>query len=220
MMTTPASPANSQQQEPEKSLVWDLPTRLGHWTLVVCIAGAWLTSESERLAALHAAFGYTIALIIGFRLVWGFIGTKYARWSNFSPSIDRLSGYLRSVLQRRPQHFVGHNPLGAVGIYALLGLTVVISLTGLANQQNLGGHWMSELHEASAEMLLVVIALHVFGVLMSSILHKENLIKSMVSGIKKEAVGSSISRPFNWLGVSLVIAAGFTLIYFATHPVA
>lgn len=212
-MTTFASPA-------KKTLIWDLPTRAGHWLLVTCVAGAWLTSESERLAALHAAFGYTIALLIGFRLAWGFVGTRYARWQDFFPSPTKVKHYLLSILRARPEHHTGHNPLGAVGIVAMVGLLASTVMTGVLNQFEVGPHWLSDIHEASAEGLLVVIGIHVAGVLVSSILHRENLIKSMMTGTKNEPQAMAIQSSYHWLGYLLVIAAGGCFVYLLRHPMA
>jgi cytochrome b len=212
-MTTFASPAN-------KTLIWDLPTRIGHWLLAGCVAGAWLTSESERLAVLHAAFGYTIALVVGFRLIWGFVGSRYARWQDFFPSPSGLRRYLWSILQAKPEHHTGHNPLGAVGIVLMIAMLSTIVATGVLSQLELGGHWISEIHEAFAEGLLIVIGLHVSGVLLSSILHRENLIKSMMTGTKNEPHTLAIPRNHQWLGYALTIAAGSCFVYLLRHPIA
>ncbi len=213
MMTTFASRA-------KKTLIWDLPTRVGHWLLVACVAGAWLTSESERLAVLHAAFGYTIALVIGFRLIWGFVGTRYARWQDFFPTTSRVKHYILSILRAKPEHHTGHNPLGAVGILFMIGLLSATVLTGVMNQLEIGPHWLSDIHEASAEGLLVVIGIHVGGVLVSSILHRENLIKSMMTGTKNAPKSLAIERPYQRLGYVLVMAAVGCFVYFMRHPIA
>lgn len=184
MMTTSASP-NKAPTQASPVLVWDLPVRIGHWMMVASVAGAWLTSESERLAALHTAFGYVLATIIIFRLLWGFVGTRYARWVNFLPNSQRLSHYLKSIVHGRPEHYMGHNPLGALGVFGMLALLSGSVISGILINQDLGGHWIEEMHEFFAHALLILATVHLIGVVISSRLHKENLVRSMITGFKR-----------------------------------
>ena len=105
--------------------VWDLPTRLFHWSLVVSFAAAFLTSESEKLRDIHVLAGYSLAGLVVFRLLWGFIGGTHSRFADFLPTPCKVIDYVKSLLRGEPQHYVGHNPAGAVAIFALLGLCLL-----------------------------------------------------------------------------------------------
>src|SRR5512134_298190 len=113
-------------------LVWDAPIRVFHWLLAASFAGAFLTGDSERWRDIHVLLGYTVAGLIGFRLVWGLVGTRYARFRSFLFSPGELVRYLRSLAARSPQHYLGHNPAGSVAIFLLLALGVATAATGYA----------------------------------------------------------------------------------------
>ena len=109
----------------EHILVWDAPTRVFHWLLAASFAGAFLTADSERWRDIHVLLGYTFAGLIGFRLVWGLIGTRYARFRSFLFRPRELFEYLRSLLTRSPRHYLGHNPAGSIAVLLLLGAGVL-----------------------------------------------------------------------------------------------
>jgi hypothetical protein len=102
--------------------VWDLPLRVFHWLLALSFAGAFLASEGEGVRDLHVVLGYTVAVLVAFRLVWGVAGSRYARFRSFAFGPQAVRAYLASLLARRPLHYVGHNPAGGWAIYALLAL--------------------------------------------------------------------------------------------------
>ena len=170
-----------------KIRVWDLPTRLFHWLLAASFAGAFLTAESERLRDAHVILGYTMLGLVAFRLVWGILGPRYARFSSFAFGPRAVLGYLKSLLTRSPQHYLGHNPAGSWAIYALLALAALAGATGYATYNDIGGHAMEEVHEAIANGLLGAVIVHIAGVLASSLLHGENLVRSMITGYKAGA---------------------------------
>ncbi|HRK79479.1 MULTISPECIES: cytochrome b/b6 domain-containing protein [unclassified Acidovorax] len=183
---------------PQKTaLVWDLPVRLFHWSLALSFLGAWLTSESERWQLWHISFGYSMALLIGLRLVWGLTGTHYARFSEFIRGPGAVAAYLRSWLQLRPRHYVGHNPAGALAIVAILGTALLLVASGHASYAELGGDWLSEVHEALANVLMALVVLHIAAVFLTSLLHRENLVRAMLTGKKMVAAGQEIgsARP-------------------------
>ena len=95
-------------------LVWDVPTRVFHWLLVICFAGAWLSSESERLQMIHYAFGYSACALVLFRLFWGLIGTKYARFAQFIKGPKQILSHLKDALSSNQHATVGHNPAGGL----------------------------------------------------------------------------------------------------------
>lgn len=184
MNTAHATTAPTTSASAAKVLVWDLPTRIFHWSLVICFAGAWLTSDSERQQLLHLLFGYSLFGLIGFRVVWGFIGSRYARFGNFFKGPGATLRYLGSMAKRQPEHHVGHNPAGAVAVWLLLGLGLAVAITGWQMVVGSAGESLEEIHEALAIAMLVVVGVHIVGVIVSSLLHRENLPRAMVTGYK------------------------------------
>ncbi len=172
-------------------LVWDLATRAFHWLLALSFVGAFVTSDSERLRDLHVLLGYTMLGLVAFRLLWGVVGPRYARFSSFAFGPKSVVAYLKSLFTRAPQRHVGHNPAGSWAIYALLALTLLAAATGYATYNELGGHWTEELHEAAANALLAVVLVHVAGVLVSSVVHRENLVRAMLTGYKSGDPGNA-----------------------------
>ena len=215
-------PFESLAEQPEKqmTLIWDYPIRIAHWLLVASVAGAWVTSDSERLIVIHSAFGYTLGLVMVYRIYWGFIGSTYARWSNFYPSPERVKRYLRSILRASPEHYVGHNPLGSVAIYMMLILLGSLIITGWIGLVLTPDGLITEAHEALANLLLVVIGGHVLGVFLSSLIHKENLIQSMIRGYKEESAAAGIQKSHALAGGLLLVSATSSFIFlafFSTH---
>jgi cytochrome b len=198
----PAEPRGAWQPT-RKVLVWDAPVRVFHGLMVLSFAGAYLTAESERWRLVHVTLGTTMAGLLAFRIVWGFIGTRHARFSSFIRGPAAVLHYLRSIFQGRPAHHVGHNPAGAIAIVALLGLTAVVTAAGWATYNDLGGHGLQALHEAAANAMLALVGVHVAGVLIGSWVHRDNLIAAMLSGRKtgrpEDAVRSA------WRSVALVM---------------
>jgi cytochrome b len=187
-------------------LVWDAPVRLFHWLFAACFAGAWLTAESEHWRLVHVALGYTAGGLVIFRLAWGLIGTKYARFSSFVRGPASVWRYLLGISRGHPQRHVGHNPAGAVVIVALLALACVLTMTGWATYNDVGGGWLGELHEALANIMLALVGIHVAGVIVSSWLHRENLVGAMLSGHKSGHPDEGISRA--WRSVAAIVLAG------------
>jgi cytochrome b len=171
----------------ERIRVWDLPTRLFHWLLAASFAGAWLTADSERWIDVHTMLGYGFAGLIAFRLVWGLVGSRYARFSSFVRGPGAVLKYVTSILKARPEHHVGHNPAGGWAVLALLGLGAVTALTGYLNFNDYGGHWLEELHEGAASAMLALVFVHIGAVIVSSLIHRENLVRAMLSGLKRRA---------------------------------
>ena len=200
-----------------KILVWDLPTRVFHWLLVVSFVGAYLSAESERLQIIHLTFGYTLAGLIAFRLVWGIVGSRHAQFRDFLPSPTKAWQYALSLIGKaQAPHYIGHNPLGALAVYALLLLGIAVSVTGYAYLQEWGGEGMEEGHEIVANMMLGLVVLHIVGVIISSFAHQENLIRGMVTGKKHGEPAQAIPSSFNVVGLLLLIVVGgfWTVAYF------
>jgi cytochrome b len=190
-------------------LVWDVPTRVFHWLLVLCFAGAWLTSESERLQMIHYAFGYSACALVLFRLVWGFIGTKYARFSQFIKAPSEIIGHLKGLLSGHEHSSPGHNPVGGLVMLGLMLAILVIGLTGYFSIKEFLGNLMSEAHEAIASLTLGLVIIHVVAAIVMSLLQKENLVKAMVDGRKKGLPDQAIRFPQYLIGFLLIAGWGY-----------
>jgi len=185
-------------------LVWDIPTRIFHWLLAGSFIGAFVTAESEMFRAVHVALGYLLLALIGFRIVWGIVGTRYARFSAFAFGPSKVWAYLKSLLTRSPQHYLGHNPAGSWAIYGLLLLGVLAGATGYATYNEIGGEWFEELHEALANTMLALVGVHIAGVVVSSLLHRENLVKSMINGYKQGEADQGVRGAYWLIGAGLL----------------
>jgi cytochrome b len=165
--------------------VWDPAQRIFHWSLVASFAIAWLTGDDWR--SLHYWAGYAAAALVAFRLVWGFVGTPYARFGQFVRGPLTTLGYLGDVLRGRERRYIGHNPAGGAMIIVLLVLMAALCLTGYLSITDAfwGEEWLEELHEGLANMLLAAVFLHIAGVAFSSYRHKENLVTAMFTGMKR-----------------------------------
>lgn len=191
----------------QRILIWDTPTRVFHWLQVISFVGAYLTAESERNRDIHLAFGYILLGLIVFRLLWGFIGTRYARFSSFLFNPGEIIAYLLSLFKNQPKHYLGHNPAGSVSVWLLLALGLFICVTGVMALQDDASDTVIKMHGVATDIMLVVILLHLLGVLMSSIMHRENLARSMVTGFKFAETNEGIQRSYNWLGLLMLAVA-------------
>ncbi len=193
----------------QKILVWDWPVRLGHWLMVGGFALAWLTGDSESLRLVHVAAGTTVVAVAAFRLLWGFAGTRHARFAAFVRGPAAVRRYLTSLLRLEPETHVGHNPAGGWAILALLGLALLTGLAGWATYEEIGGHWLEELHEGLAATMLTVVIVHVAGVVSGSLAHGENLVRAMFTGRKEGAPEQAIpsARPLAALLLLVWVAA-------------
>lgn len=209
-----ASPA-----KPPRTLVWDAPVRVFHWLLVLSFATAWLTSESERWQLVHITAGYTMAGLVVFRILWGLVGTRHARFTDFVRGPRAVGAYLKSLVSRRPEHHTGHNPAGALAILALLALAGLATATGWATYNEIGGELFEDVHEALATLMLAIVVVHVLAVVVSSKLHRENLVGAMVHGRKPVPASEGIRAP--WRGVAVVLLAavlGFWWLQWQSAP--
>jgi cytochrome b len=178
--------------------VWDLPTRLFHWMLVVSFFTAYLT-EDDYLS-IHTKAGYTIIGLLCFRIMWGFIGTKHARFRDFVVPPKAALIYLKQSSKNEAPTYLGHNPAGGLMIIALLVCLTLTTMTGLATYateeargplvalMDLTPNYIfdatEDVHEFFANLTLALIAFHLLGVLVGSLYHKEDLVQAMVTGYK------------------------------------
>jgi cytochrome b len=179
-------------------LVWDVPTRVGHWLLAGCFAVAYLTGESETLRLVHVAAGMGMVALVAQRLLWGLAGSRYARFSSFLRAPSAVWRYLTGLIQGRAEHWAGHNPAGGYMILELLASTVLVAATGLGVYLEWGGDWLEEAHEFLSGLMLAAVGLHVAGVVVSSLLHRENLARAMVTGRKRGAAAEAIPGARVW----------------------
>ena len=175
--------------------VWDLPIRLFHWLLVACITGSFVTINlGDEYIQWHAYFGYSILTLLIFRIVWGFIGSTHARFTSFFPNKDAVLNYLRGNSPR----VLGHNPLGALSVFALLFALCVQVTTGLFVDDEVSFQGplskyvsnslvslLSEIHEGNQVVILTLITIHIGAIWYYKKFKGENLIKPMISGDKE-----------------------------------
>jgi cytochrome b len=159
--------------------VWDPFVRFFHWSLLLAYLVAWISAE--EWASLHEQSGYYIMVLIGLRLVWGLVGSRYALFSDFLAGPRATIAYLRALAGRRAARYLGHNPAGGWMIMALLFSLLGVAISGLLIGAD--GVW-EELHEGLAALSLTMVVVHVIAVLLASALHEENLIGAMLSGTK------------------------------------
>ena len=176
-------------------LIWVWPVRCLHWLLVLSVVCAWLTRS--WLGPWHAYFGYVALGVVSLRIYLGLRSQNcYVRFDQFVRSFEVTRGYARSVLMRHAHRHLGHNPLGGCMIVALLATIGLLGLTGWLYTTDWfwGDGWLANLHAAIGWLLICLIVLHIGGVLLSSVLHRENLVLSMFTGHKRALQGSEV-RP-------------------------
>jgi cytochrome b len=162
--------------------VWDAFVRVAHWTLVACVIAAWFARGAP-----HEWLGYAALAVVLARILWGFAGPAYARFTQFVPAPSRTAAYARRVLARQEERYLGHNPLGGWMIVALLTAVILVAASGwLATTDRYWGvEWVQDLHEWLADLLGALAALHVAGVVYASRRHGENLLGAMITGRKR-----------------------------------
>ena len=166
--------------------VWDPVVRLFHWGLALSFAIAWLSADHSK--ALHHWAGYAAGGLIVMRLVWGLLGTRYARFSQFVRHPTTVLAYLRDIVVGRESRYLGHNPAGGAMIVALILTMSALALSGWLTQtdQFFGIGWLEDGHRLLAKLLLVLVGLHLAGVALASLRHRENLPLAMITGWKRE----------------------------------
>jgi cytochrome b len=196
--------------EPSMIRVWDLPTRLFHWLLVVLVAVDLFTGfvAPEWWMGVHLWAGYAIVALLVMRLVWAVFGPEYSRITSFAYSPRDVWEYARGLLLLRPSHHIGHNPAGAAMIYLLFAVLVATTATGLlvlGGEEKQGplagvvtysvGNAAKQVHEALVFVLLVLVAGHIAGVIAHGVLTGENLVTAMITGNKALPPGTALPTP-------------------------
>jgi cytochrome b len=200
--------------------VWDLPTRLFHWLLVLLTIGAFVTGfQGGGLMECHARLGLAITGLLAFRLVWGVIGSTYARFAQFIPGPARVLAYLRGQW-----HGLGHNPLGAFSVLGLLTLTLFQVGSGLVSDDNIAftgplknlvsqdvADLMTWLHRNNVWVIVGLVSLHVLSIIFYALVKKDNMLFPMITGVKTvHDPALESARGGGWLAfiVAVAIAAG------------
>jgi cytochrome b len=197
--------------------VWDIAIRLFHWALVISFITSYLTGDEESLV--HAYSGYLIIGLLCFRVIWGLVGSKHARFSDFMYSPKHVFDYAKSMFSGHVDHIDGHNPLGGLMVFALLICLALTTASGLKvygleghgplakqstslfisdaqasvpsvygeddDQHETEEHFWEEVHEFFVNVTIFLIILHIIGVIVSSRLEQQNLVKAMLTGYKE-----------------------------------
>jgi cytochrome b len=184
----------------QRILLWDLPTRLFHWLLALAVIAALVSGQiGGNLIDLHGKIGLGIVGLIAFRLVWGFAGSTYARFAHFFPTPARIKAFLNGEWRE-----LGHNPLGALSVLALIFLLTVQALTGLFANDDIAfvgplydliskslSNRLSGIHELLSNVVIALVVLHIAAIVFYVRVKKDNLVKPMLTGWKDEAQGES-----------------------------
>jgi len=185
---------------PEPAIkVWDIFVRVFHWSLVLTFFIAYFTEDD--LMTLHTIAGYSVLALISIRLLWGFIGSQHARFKDFLYPLSTTKKYLQTIMSGKALRYIGHNPAGGLMIVVLLITLFAVSITGIMlygadnagpfasifnNSSKMFKDILEETHDFFANFTLFLIAIHLAGVLIESLIHKENLVKAMITGFKKK----------------------------------
>ena len=192
-----ASDISSNESDSIK--VWDILIRIFHWSLVLFVLVLFITEDD--FLSIHSYAGYTVLLLLGFRIVWGFIGTYHARFSSFITTPKAAINYLKEEISGDAKRYIGHNPAGAIMIFGLIITLILTAFTGMATIATEGkgplagtfiasfsGEVLGEIHELFTSLILLLIILHIGGVIFSSLAEEENLIKAMITGRKRKEI--------------------------------
>ena len=209
-------------------LVWDLPLRVFHWLLVASIATSWLTQElGVEYFEWHVRAGYVTLVLVAFRIAWGFVGPRHARFAHFLRGPSGILAYLRAARRGEDAPSVGHNPLGGLSILAMLALLLLQALTGLFSNDeifNTGPLYgyisddlsdrLTGLHKQNFDWLLVLVGLHLVAIAWYQWVRKQDLLRPMFTGRKAASrvpPGEEIDGQRLWLAVVLVALAAAAL---------
>lgn len=174
-------------KQPAEVRVWDPFVRVFHWSLAGLFLLAYATGD--EMENVHIAAGYGIAGLLVLRIVWGFFGPRHARFSDFVRSPRAVLAYMRDAALRRAPRHLGHNPAGGAMVVALIVMLIGTCTTGymMTTETFWGAKWVEEVHEAFVSLTIGLVVVHVLGVLIASFEHRENLVKGMITGRKRQS---------------------------------
>ncbi len=209
--------------------VWDAPTRIFHWLYVACFVAAWLMLDAARLDW-HVLAGYIALGLLVFRVAWGFVGTRHARFRSFAAGPRAVAGYLRGIIGRKSPHLAGHNPAGGWSILAMLALGLAIGASGIVALGAMHGYGplavlansdsalaLRELHEILAWILLALVPIHLAGVALGSFVNRENLVRAMIDGRKSGLDCADAVAPHTLLACLMVAVAAAGAFAYRRH---
>lgn len=177
--------------------IWDLPTRLFHWALVLGVAYSWYSVEIMEDMEQHFLSGYFVLTLLLFRLIWGFVGSRYARFSSFLFSVSAIKAYARGVFAKNTPPHAGHNPMGSLSVIAMLLVLLIQATTGLFSNDDysfgpLSGlvekatrSWATEIHHINSDIIWVLVAIHILAIGFYQFYKKERLVGAMITGKKQ-----------------------------------
>ena len=187
----------------KRMMVWDSPIFITHWLLAFCFVGAILTQESEKFRLVHVTLGYTMLGIVGFRLIWGFIGSKYARFTTIKPRFLRVRENIQAILSGNKEFSIGLNAIGFVAAYLLMGLVLLVSASGYLVFNEIGPELISEIHELVGNLLITLVVVHVGSIVLNAIYQR--LQKSNAEVATKIGVLAQRARPYKWVSIIILL---------------
>ena len=187
----------------KRMMVWDSPIFITHWLLAFCFVGAILTQESEKFRLVHVTLGYTMLGIVGFRLIWGFIGSKYARFTTIKPRFLRVRENIQAILSGNKEFSIGLNAIAFVAAYLLMGLVLLVSASGYLVFNEIGPELISEIHELVGNLLITLVVVHVGSIVLNAIYQR--LQKSNAEVATKIGVLAQRARPYKWVSIIILL---------------
>jgi cytochrome b len=199
-------------------LVWDLPVRLCHWVLTLSIFSAYLLPQFGRPGSVpfgwHVIFGIVAGLTLVWRLAWGFVGSKHARFGALRFRPAAVAGYFRLALKGESTPYTGHNPGSAVAIWVMFGLIALTVVSGLFADS--GVRVWRQVHEAVPNVLMAVVAVHVIGTILATLRNRENYVAAMFSGFKKGEPADAIAHTHRVAAAIMTVWVALGAAYFTS----
>ena len=186
----------------KRMMVWDSPIFFTHWLLALCFLGAILTQESEKFRLVHVTMGYTMLGIVGFRVIWGFIGSKYARFTTIKPRLLRVRENIQAIFRGDKEFSIGLNALGFIAAYLLMGLVLLVSASGYLVFNEIGPELISEVHELVGNLLIAVVVVHVGSIVLNAMYQR--LQKTNAEVAKSVGVLVQRARPYKWVTIIIL----------------
>ncbi len=187
----------------KRMLAWDSPVFFTHWLLAFCFVGAIVTQESEKFRLVHVTLGYTMLGIVCFRLIWGFIGSKYARFTTIKPRFLRVRENIQAILSGNKEFSIGLNAIGFVAAYLLMALVLLVSASGYLVFNEIGPELISEIHELVGNLLITVVVFHVGSIVLNATyqrLQKSNAeVVTRIGGLAQRA------RSHKWVTIIILL---------------
>lgn len=203
----------------KKKLIWDVPTRLFHWGIVITLSYSWYSMEIEENLDRHFLSGYVAVGLILFRIIWGLVGSRYARFSSFIFRPSEIAAYAKRLFARGGGKYAGHNPMGGLSVFALLLAVLVQVGTGLFADDEYyyfaplnkfvssdTASTLTQIHGTSAKVILALVVLHIVAIIFYRVVKREKLLAAMITGKKPDEQDQYEPIPSSRLPLAIVIA--------------